>query len=70
MKRTIARALKFIKETKDYAFNSMGELVFEKRNVQISFDKTAHKGGFWKVFNKITGKRYTMNIDLTKIIGK
>jgi hypothetical protein len=48
----------------------MGELVFEKRNVQISFDKTAHKGGFWKVFNKITGKRYTMNIDLTKIIGK
>jgi hypothetical protein len=48
----------------------MRRLVFEKGNIQISLDRTFHNGGFWKVINKITQRRlYTMNIDLTQLIG-
>lgn len=49
--RKIAQELGY-SETKDYKFNSHGELVFKKGNKYISYDRDSHKGGFWKMYRK------------------
>jgi hypothetical protein len=58
-------------ETKNFKFDNNGQKVFEKNGRQITFDKTGHSGGFWKVFNAKTGERLgTFLKDLTTFIGK
>ncbi len=51
--KKIAKEMGF-KETKDYKFDAHGEKVYKKGKDYITFDKTSHKGGFWKVFIKET----------------
>ena len=59
------------KEIKDYKFDSHGEKVFRKGNIEISLDKESHNGGFWKIFLKKTNNRLgtyneTLNIKIKK----
>jgi hypothetical protein len=65
--RAVAKAHGF-RETKDYPFNSHGELVFTNGKIFISADRDRHKGGFWKV--GYGDGRETFNITLKKRIGK
>lgn len=42
------------KKTKEY---TKGPIVYEKGNIQITLDCTAHNNGFWKKFDKKTAQR-------------
>lgn len=59
------------KEVKDYKFNSHGEKVFRKGDIEITLDRDSHNGGFWKMFKRKTYNRLgTYNQDLSTKIGK
>ena len=49
--------------------NTRNKPVFFNGKQYISPDADGHKGGAWKVFNRFGKRMYTMNIDLTKVIG-
>ena len=66
--RELAAALGFV-ETKDYDFNSHGQLVFRLGKKYLSYDIDGHVGGFWKLLTKI-GERYgSYTEDLLQRLG-
>jgi hypothetical protein len=59
------------KETKDHPCGyTYDRPVFTNGKQFISPDKYGHKGGVWKLFDKVGDRVATTNIDLTIVIGK
>jgi Novel toxin 21 len=57
-------------QTKQYPFNSHGQLVFKRGNEYITRDIDSHKGGAWKVYDSKGNRKGTFNNDLTERIGE
>jgi hypothetical protein len=58
------------KETKSHPCkDTFDKPVFTNGRNYISPDRTGHKGGVWKLFNRRGDRVATVNIDLTKTIG-
>lgn len=63
-----AKKLKY-KEIYDSPHKRRDELMFQKGDRCISYDRSSHKGGFWKMFERGRGRTGTWNKDLTERIG-
>lgn len=66
--RKWAALLGFV-ETKDYNFDSHGQLVFRLGRRYISYDIDGHLGGYWKLLNKFGARVGTYTRDLVKKLG-